>query len=160
LSIQLLIEALKSADQRERIHAEHELRLVGDAAFDDLIMLLEDASNGDEARWRAAYLLGVLGDKRAVSVLSAALSDNSSDVQYHAAWALGKLRDPVGFSALEKVLHSTTLEEQANYAAAVALVGIDRDAGLKALQAAMISGNEAAQRVARGAFINLTYFSS
>lgn len=159
MSIQPLLDGLKSRDVRESVRAEHDLRLAGVRAVDELIALLNDPASGDDARWRAANLLGVLGDKRALSALIAALGDPSSDVQYHAAWALGTLGESAGFAPLEKVLHSTKFEEQANYAAAVALVRIDRAAGLHALEAAIAQGNEAAQRVARGALINLTHFS-
>jgi HEAT repeat protein len=130
---------------------------MGAVALDALIELLNDESQPVEARWRAAHLLGGIGDRRAIPALINALRDPSSDVQYYAAWALGVLRDPQGFNPLQAILNGTKLEEQANYAAAISLVQIDHERGLATLRQTLTADNEAARRVARGALASLEY---
>ncbi len=156
--LQTWIKDLNSPDWWTRIEAENAIRDAGahdSSVIDALANLLVDAAQANEPRWRAAHALGVLRAKAAIPALASVLRDPSSDVQYYAAWSLGKIGDPAGFEALKSVLHSTTVEEQANFAAAIALVQIDRERGLQALHAALTDENEAARRVARGALATI-----
>ncbi len=149
------IHELSSPDLWTRIHAEVELRVHGAGALDALTALIDDATQPSEVRWRAAHALGMIGDRRALETLTHALHDSSSDVQYYAAWALGKIGDIDGFEALADTLNSPTVEEQANFAVAMALVQIDRARGLAVLHAALNGDNDAARRVALGALATL-----
>jgi HEAT repeat protein len=155
LSMSAISADLSNPDWWTRISTEVALRHAGAAALDGLIALLDDSAQPNDARWRAAHALGMIGEKRALPHLIAALRDPSSDVQYFAAWALGKIGDGQSFTALADVLNSPTIEEQANFAAAMSLAQIDRRRGLDVLRAALDGDNDAARRVAMGALATL-----
>ena len=150
-----LILNLNSPDWWTRIHAEVTLREQGTGALGDLTHLLNDPAQPTDARWRAAHALGMIADRGALDALTQALRDPSSDIQYFAAWSLGRIGDLSSFDALQSVLNSTKLEEQANYAAAMSMVQIDRQRGLAILRQTLSSENEAARRVAMGALASL-----
>lgn len=155
LSPDTWIVSLNHPDWWTRLQAERALHDLSGASLDALMALLSDLAQPNESRWRAAHALGVIRDARALPALTTALRDESSDVQYFAAWSLGRLGDPGSMDALTGVLHARKLEEQANFAAAMALVQIDRTRGLAALRQTLTSENEAARRVAYGALATL-----
>jgi HEAT repeat protein len=55
-----------------------------------LIEALKDEDSN--VRWRVAYALGEIGDRRAVEPLIEALKDKDSDVRWQAAEALEKIK--------------------------------------------------------------------
>jgi HEAT repeat protein len=59
-------------------------------------------------RWRAAAILGKLGDRRAVSPLIQVLRDENPSVRGWAVEALGLLGDEQALSALEALCHDET----------------------------------------------------
>lgn len=57
-----------------------------------------------DRRWKAAEGLGRLGDRRAVSILINALSDDDWRVRQKAAWALGALGDRRAIQPLRRLM--------------------------------------------------------
>jgi HEAT repeat protein len=78
------------------------------AAYNLLVdILLDNASMEEEGiglRWRAAYILGLMGNKRAIAVFEQALvSEKALDVRSNIVLALGMFKDPQTRPALESV---------------------------------------------------------
>ncbi|MCK6526433.1 HEAT repeat domain-containing protein [Myxococcota bacterium] len=67
-------------------------------------MVTKDSNR--DIRARAVESLGILGDKRAVPALIAALDDRDPGVRREAVEALGKLKDPAAAAPLMKLLAS------------------------------------------------------
>jgi len=138
-------------------------RLAADSALHDpayaqaLIALVEDSAQPVEARWRAAVILGAIGARDALDVLTTALRDPSWEVRHSAAWALGALRDPRAFEALHAIVTSTVKDEQIPYVAAIGLVQIDPERGRAALHAASAHPDPAVLSIARSALTSLSY---
>jgi HEAT repeat protein len=61
----------------------------------------------------AAYVLGKLGDPRALPRLTAMTADHAADVRWNAAIALAELRDPAGREVLHSMLDRASLGRQA-----------------------------------------------
>lgn len=74
------------------------LAAVGTPAVDTLIACLKDEN--EEVRWRAASLLGKIGDRRAVDPLIRLLGDPKVNVVAQAARALGEIGDPRAIDSL------------------------------------------------------------
>jgi len=64
---------------------------IGGASFEPLVKTL--ASPAAVARRNAAWALGALGDRRAVTALVGSLKDGDARVRAQAAWALGAIAD-------------------------------------------------------------------
>jgi HEAT repeat protein len=103
-----LIEALQSENPDLRIEAMRALRETGPDAVDQLIGAI--GYRNWDVRWRAAFILGGLGDRRAVEPLIRALTDPDVEVRTYAAEALGKLKDP---AALEPLI--AALQDEGRY---------------------------------------------
>lgn len=70
--------------------------------------LIEDCSSSiEKERYEAAKALGVLKERKAVSVLTEMLNDSSDTVREKAAWALGEIADPRAIPALADVVRRT-----------------------------------------------------
>ena len=75
---------------------------IGSASFDPLVEVL--GSPGATARRNAAWALGALDDRRAVTPLIGSLRDNDEHVREQAAWALGAIGDARALAGLTSAL--------------------------------------------------------
>jgi HEAT repeat protein len=148
---QLLLSHLSSANLAERLQAENDLADEGAPVVETLIGILENRSAPPEARWRAAMILGDVGDARAVEPLIRQMDDPEWAVRHSATWALGMIRDPRAFAPLRDLLLGGSLDEQVPYVAGMGLCCIDSTAAECVLRAAVTEENEAARRVALSA---------
>jgi len=87
-SVPALIEALNLEKERPRWKAEAALKMIGADALDGLIEALEDRRV--RVRQSTAYLLGEIGDPKAIDPLAAALADKDEDTRWKAATSLTK----------------------------------------------------------------------
>ncbi|MDD1673057.1 MAG: HEAT repeat domain-containing protein [Methanomicrobiales archaeon] len=88
--IHQLTEVLGSDEMSTRWKAAVALTDMGSPAVDDLIQCLSDRKSC--VRSSAAWVLGNIGDNRAVQFLLRNMEDPSADVRKETAEALGKLR--------------------------------------------------------------------
>jgi HEAT repeat protein len=65
-----------------------------------ILMLSED---DETSRWKAAEMLGRMGDPDAVEPLIDTLWDDDPRVRLKAAWALGRIGDPRAISPLRRL---------------------------------------------------------
>jgi len=65
------------------------------------IQMLTDDNEGN--RWKAAEMLGRMGDAEAVEPLIETLWDEDSRVRLKAAWALGQIGDPRAIRPLQRL---------------------------------------------------------
>lgn len=65
------------------------------------ITLLSDDAEGN--RWKAAEMLGRIGDPAAVEELIGTLWDDDERVRLKAAWALGQIGDPRAIPSLRRL---------------------------------------------------------
>ncbi|MDD1699114.1 MAG: HEAT repeat domain-containing protein [Methanoregula sp.] len=65
------------------------------------IQMLTDDNEGN--RWKAAEMLGRIGDPKAVEPLIETLWDDDSRVRLKAAWALGQIGDQRGIRPLQRL---------------------------------------------------------
>jgi HEAT repeat protein len=100
-----------------------------------LIAALKDDSW--EIRQSAADALGTLGDPQAVPALLEVLKDADGDIQRSAAVTLHALGHHEGISALIALLNEQVggISDEARFKAALVLVRINDDEGLRALRA-------------------------
>jgi HEAT repeat protein len=75
---------------------------MGDVAIEALIETLR--SGDEDARLKAAWALGEIGDRRGLDALKLALEDSEASVREKSAWALGEIGDPSAVDALVGVL--------------------------------------------------------
>lgn len=148
--MQTLLTQLAHADNAVRIVAENALIKVGDPL--PLIDLLADASAPNEARWRAAAILGDLADARALDVLIAALTDSSPEVRTWATWSLCLLHHPAAYAALTKIILQGAVDEHVPFMAGLGLLRQDRAAAQPVYAQAEQSANEVTRRVALGVY--------
>ncbi len=78
------------------------------AAFDLLIDILLDNASMEEndigLRWRAAYILGLMGNKKAIAIFEQALgTEKAKDVRSNIVLALGMFKDPQAMPVLQSV---------------------------------------------------------
>jgi HEAT repeat protein len=96
-TIPVLVKMLKRSEIGMRDHAARSLErlITSGAKVRDTAPLIEILlkSEWDDARWRAAYLLGLTGDRSAVGGLIQALGDASANVRMTAVDALGLIKD-------------------------------------------------------------------
>ena len=78
-------------------------------AAGDVVRFLE--SKHDDLRKTAAYVLGVLGDKKLIPALERALEDSIIDVRWNAALGLARLGDDSGGEILLEMLDRNRLRE-------------------------------------------------
>lgn len=76
-----------------------------DAGTDErLAHFIRLLSDDDEvSRWKAAEVLGRLGDPKAVDELISTLWDEDDRVRLKAAWALGRIGDPRAYAPLQRL---------------------------------------------------------
>jgi HEAT repeat protein len=99
LTIQRLLIDLASADPQTRINAILALTRVGKPAVPPLLEVLR-ASESEDSRWYAAYVLGLIGDPTAIPDLIKAL-DDSEFVAQSARRALKIIGTPEALIAID-----------------------------------------------------------
>jgi len=119
--IRVLIEKLKDENLDVREKAAEELVQIGIPAVQALINTLR-LEEDNELKWRAARILGEIGDTRAIPALIECLREESADVREQAAWALGKIGDQNAFLPLIQALKDQ--EFRIRYTAGRSLVAL------------------------------------
>jgi len=100
-SVPALIEALNLEKERPRWKAEAALKMIGADALDGLVEALEDRRV--RVRQSAAYLLGEIGDAKAIDPLAAALADKDEDTRWKAATSLTKFATRATLAVLRQL---------------------------------------------------------
>lgn len=157
LSLNEMIDALGSPDLQKRLRAEYALLCAEQEGVEPLIDVLAERSRPDEARWRAAVVLGYSGAAAAVPALIDALDDTSGDVRHSAVWALARLRDAAAFDRLAAIALSGVKDEQIPLVAAIGLVLIDHERGRDVLDAASRSENDIISSIAASALAGFRF---
>lgn len=104
-AIQALIKALNDENEEVETIAGDALVQIGESAIFTLTNALNDEEQIVNIRTVAAYLLGEIGDPRAVSALINALNDeDEDDIRIGTAWALGDIGDSTAVPALINAL--------------------------------------------------------
>jgi|YNPNPStandDraft_1061719.scaffolds.fasta_scaffold50220_2 HEAT repeat protein len=117
----LLVESLRTLPMQARRTVTQILAGVDREAA--LNVLLRYGLHAPEwwARRESAWVLGMLGDRRATRRLLAALHDSAPSVRASAAWALGRLDAPIAIEPLSAAAQSD--EDEAVRAAAIGALG-------------------------------------
>jgi len=138
--IVILVTAIAVLILAERQRALHTVKYLNDLSSDNyddaadameglvtrggkvVAPLCESLANPRDARlrWRAAEVLGEIGDRRALEPLIQAIKDQDPDVRAAAARALGEIRDP---KAIEPLIAALGDEEPPVQIAAVLALG-------------------------------------
>ena len=94
-----VVDILRSPREGDRERAARVLSRIGAPSVDSLIGVLQEKGTEPEMRASAAYALGVIGDKRAISSLTLLLRDERYFVRQQAARALSQM----GEAALDQL---------------------------------------------------------
>ncbi|MBI5725716.1 MAG: HEAT repeat domain-containing protein [Planctomycetes bacterium] len=98
----------------------NEMMTIGPAATPELVCLLND--DNEDIRWWAAYMLGSVGDARAIKPLINILrKDAVMDVRCRAAYSLGDLGDKRSVEPLFQILQNETYYYAVRFDVALAL---------------------------------------
>jgi HEAT repeat protein len=116
------LENLPSDDYEDAADAMDGLASRGAKVVPHLLTAL-DAQRDARLRWRAAEVLGRIGDRRAVEPLIALLKDEDAGVREAAAMALGRIRDPNAVQPLTAALEDEDPSVQVRAALALAEFG-------------------------------------
>ncbi|MCK9306013.1 MAG: HEAT repeat domain-containing protein [Methanoculleus sp.] len=139
--LQTLLSQLSDPDKAVRAEAACGLAAIGKPAVSACIALLQ---NSDwKVRYRAAEVLGQIGDGEAYAALTAALDDGKDHVRYMAAKGLGLLGDPRAVTHLGVMQRDENEFVRRSAASSLGRIGGCEAIGL--LQAAL--GDEAAAGV-------------
>jgi HEAT repeat protein len=145
--MQQIIEQLAAPDLRARLEAAAALMTEGSAALDWLLPALDHPV--EEIRWRAATVLGWIGDARAIEPLYRRGQHEDYAVKYNVAWALGQINDPAAIPHLmEIVLAGESESPDVRYNAAMALARLGQT---ERLAQALVGTPEPVYRVAHAA---------
>jgi len=98
------VRMFRSFDINEQTKSAKEAISLGQDSISDLLKLLKD--NNLTVRWKAAYALGEIGDKRGVAPLIEALDNEERMVLPWIVQSLGKLGDPVAAGPICNKLNS------------------------------------------------------
>lgn len=149
------IAALAHTDLRARMDAEHACIAAGSLWVVPLCEIAHDVTQPDEARWRAATILGDLGDSRVGPTLIALCADESHDPRQGAIWALGWLRHAEAFDSLLRVVNNVREDEQVRFVAACSLLSVDTSRAYPLLLELSRNAPDGVRRAARAALANL-----
>lgn len=139
--LQTLLSRLSDPDKAVRAEAACGLAAIGKPAVSACIALLQ---NSDwKVRYRAAEVLGLIGDGEAYAPLAAALDDGKDHVRYMAAKGLGLLGDPRAVTPLGVMQRDENEFVRRSAASSLGKIGGGEAIGL--LRAAL--GDEAADGV-------------
>lgn len=108
------------------------------SAFDQLARILLDNSSARESdialRWRAAYILGLMGEEKAIGIFEQSLiSEKAKEVRSNIVLALGMLKNPDTRPVLESVLLNSEEEPEIRRSAAQYLARIPDSSGAASL---------------------------
>jgi HEAT repeat protein len=141
-------------------HAEMQVRLetaaalLAERAYEPLVTALAHADN--EVRWRAAALLGWLGDPRAIPALLATLPDGSYEVKFNAVWALGQIAAETVFEPLTGLVDAAgDHDPDVRYVGALALLRLGQVETVRRILAAR--QQDFAYQLAHGALASYPY---
>ena len=142
------IADLNHPDMQRRYETMTALRQAGKTALSDLTAALAP-THAEEIRWRAAALLGWLGDPAVIPALVQASEGAGYELKYNCIWGLGQIGDKASISALLAIVQADESESpDVRYNAALALVRLGEVAYLRQ---AVSSDNEGTYRVAHAA---------
>lgn len=145
-----IIEQLGAPELRTRLEAAAALMAQGSAALDLLIPALDHTV--EEVRWRAATVLGWIGDARAIEPLYRRGKHEDYAVKYNVAWALGQIGDAAAIPHLMEIVHAGEAESpDVRYNAAMALARLGQTTQL---QESLVGTAEPVYRVAHAALVS------
>lgn len=145
-----IIEQLGAPELRTRLEAAAALMAQGSAALDLLIPALDHTV--EEVRWRAATVLGWIGDVRAIEPLYRRGKHEDYAVKYNVAWALGQIGDAAAIPHLMEIVHAGEAESpDVRYNAAMALARLGQTTQL---QESLVGTAEPVYRVAHAALVS------
>jgi HEAT repeat protein len=154
---QTQLKSLFDGERGARLFAADALIAQGSASVESLVGTLQDANAAAELRWRAAVMLGWIGDSSAIDALLHATHDGAWEVRHSAVWSLGMIGDARGFDALRQIATTGTPDEQINYIAALGMFMIDRESAQSALSAALDSSDTVARAWAHSALNSMQF---
>jgi HEAT repeat protein len=149
--------ALGDSDLSIRLAAENALIDAGASAVEPLIAAIASPETDSEARWRAACVLGEIGNVNAVEPLLAAIQESAWDLRHSALWSLGVLGDFRAFEPLRALVEDDQKEEQIRLVAALGLTYINQPQAIEALQTAAEHSSAGVRRTARAVLARLEY---
>ena len=135
-----LHKAIAGVPPERRADAEEALRVVhaaGGTSFEGLAAVFRDRAHDRGTRERAAWLLSLLQDARAVPVLMEALADREFDLRELAAWALGHLQKKRVAPALIRLFRNPAEDPAVRVAVAHAFAVLGSRRPLRSLVVAM-----------------------
>jgi bilin biosynthesis protein len=151
--MQQFVENLNHPNLRQRLEAAAHLMKGGAAALEPLI----DALNHEqvEVRWRAAAVLGWIGDPRAIPPLVKRGIGEGYEVKFNITWALGQIGDASVIQPLLDIVHGAESESpDIRYNAALALARLGQ---ADTLRQSLIGSPEPVYRVAHAALAAYEY---
>jgi len=151
----LNIDDLSSPDLWKQMVAEAACIAAGSLSVEPLSGVALDAAQPAEARWRAAMMLGELGDHQPTPLLIDLCADADHDTRQSAIWALGWLRCADAFESLLRVANDAREDEQVRFVAACSLVAVDTMRAQQVLTEITRSAVDGVRRAARAALANL-----
>lgn len=141
-AVRTLSEALNDPDPRV---VEEAVRGLGRLQVKDAVPALQQLASGATGNLLQAILeaLGDIGDKRAISTLEQGVVNPDKYVEVEASYGLAKLGRKDAYTRLTGFLEGDPGEDKVGLLAAYYLVKLDRDSGLKHLEAMMLKPDSA-----------------
>jgi bilin biosynthesis protein len=151
--MQHMIENLNAPTLRQRLEAARALLDSAGSALDALITALDH--DEVEVRWRAATVLGWLGDARAIQPLVKRGMGEGYEVKYNIVWALGQIGNTEAIQPLLDIVHAGDSElPDIRYNAALALARLGQT---DTLRQSLVGSPEPVYRVAHAALATYEY---
>ncbi|MCY3917460.1 MAG: HEAT repeat domain-containing protein [Chloroflexi bacterium] len=133
--VRSILSELRDINKDRRRAAVMKLGMIGgDQALRALIGIVENNQEDLIVRGRAALMLGMLKDDRAVTSLIRALEAPGFLTPYNAAQALGKIGDPRAIDALLRFADSSNDKTRAAAVEALRQLGYEFDVAFSELQ--------------------------
>jgi HEAT repeat protein len=114
-----LVDLLRAEREADRERGVRVLTKIGAPAVEQMIALLLDRKAPNDARAAAARTLGIIGDARAITPLSATLRDENSFLKQQAAIALGVIGEP----AIDQLMNMSSAAVPATREIAIEALG-------------------------------------
>ncbi len=135
-AVRILSESLNDADPRV---VEEAVRGLGRLQVKDAVPALQQLASGAQGNLLQAIFeaLGDIGDKRALSTFEQAITNPDKFIEVEASYGLAKLGRKDALARLNGFLVGDPGEDKVGLLAAYYLVKLDKDAGLKHLEAMM-----------------------
>lgn len=138
-----LINDLASPDNNTQLRAENRLIRIGEPAIEPVIEAARHPN--PQVRWRAAFVLGEIGDRRGYSVVLDMLHDEDAAARAAAVDAVAKIGGADAIEPLAKVVLDAQRDDHAASHAAWALGRLE-ELALQALLEVWQEGDAAARR--------------